>query len=171
MSRRPGDAWTGERKDEVRRLWIEGRSATQIANVLGAGATRMMVLGVIHRNKAAWGIVNRGPSVAMPRTPREPRPASPPKPKAVRHGNALPQRRPAAAPIGPLPTVGTVPFLDARRDQWRFPFWDRFDLATSLYCGRPIAGETPYCAEHRALCIQPLSNSRIAKQTREVEAA
>lgn len=52
------DYWTYPRVDTLKRLWGDGLSASQIANILGDGATRCAVLGKVHR----LGLSKRGPS-------------------------------------------------------------------------------------------------------------
>ena len=42
-------SWTDERVDLLSRLWLEGKSASQIATALGAGLTRNAVIGKVHR--------------------------------------------------------------------------------------------------------------------------
>ncbi len=42
-------SWTDERVEHLSRLWLEGRSASQIAAALGAGLTRNAVIGKVHR--------------------------------------------------------------------------------------------------------------------------
>jgi GcrA cell cycle regulator len=53
-------SWTDERVDLLSRLWMEGRSASQIAAQLGAGLTRNAVIGKVHR----LGLAGRVKSVA-----------------------------------------------------------------------------------------------------------
>ena len=42
-------SWTDERVDLLSRLWLEGKSASQIAGLLGGGLTRNAVIGKVHR--------------------------------------------------------------------------------------------------------------------------
>ena len=42
-------SWTDDRVDILSRLWLEGRSASQIAAALGEGLTRNAVIGKVHR--------------------------------------------------------------------------------------------------------------------------
>lgn len=65
-------AWTDERVDVLRTMWLGGSSASQIAAVLG-DVTRNAVIGKVHR----LGLSGRGKptSTATPRT-RKPRAAS-----------------------------------------------------------------------------------------------
>ena len=43
--------WTEERVELLKKLWLEGLSASQIAGVLGEGVTRNAVIGKVHRLK------------------------------------------------------------------------------------------------------------------------
>src|SRR5262245_51840909 len=65
-------SWTDERVEQLKRLWSEGLSASQIAAELG-GITRNAVIGKVHR----LGLSGRAkaPSSAAPR-PRKTRPPS-----------------------------------------------------------------------------------------------
>ena len=42
-------SWTDERVQILSRLWLEGKSASQIATALGGGLTRNAVIGKVHR--------------------------------------------------------------------------------------------------------------------------
>ena len=53
-------SWTDERIDQLSRLWLEGRSASQIATALGGGLTRNAVIGKVHR----LGLAGRVKSMA-----------------------------------------------------------------------------------------------------------
>ena len=43
--------WTTEREEKLKQLWKKGHSGSQIANMLGEGATRNSVLGKAFRLK------------------------------------------------------------------------------------------------------------------------
>ncbi len=55
-------SWTDERVELLSQLWLEGRSASQISAVLGAGLTRNAVIGKVHR----LGLAGRVKPVASP---------------------------------------------------------------------------------------------------------
>src|SRR5262245_6268985 len=57
--------WTFERVEDLRRLWAEGYTASQIADELGGGFGRCAVLGKVNR----LGLVRR--KQAAPRKPKE----------------------------------------------------------------------------------------------------
>src|SRR4051794_16711890 len=69
--------WTEERVGLLKKLWLEGLSASQIAKQLG-GVTRNAVIGKVHR----LGLSGRATPSQPPRpafkTPRPPRPATSP---------------------------------------------------------------------------------------------
>ncbi|HHB83366.1 MAG TPA: GcrA cell cycle regulator, partial [Devosia sp.] len=44
-------AWTDDRVSILKKLWMEGLSASQIAVELGEGVTRNAVIGKVHRLK------------------------------------------------------------------------------------------------------------------------
>ena len=60
-------SWTDERVDLLSRLWLEGKSASQIAKALGGGLTRNAVIGKVHR----LGLAGRVKATAAPTSPDE----------------------------------------------------------------------------------------------------
>ena len=91
-------AWTDERIALLKQYWEEGRSASQIAEVLGEGLSRNAVIGKAHR----LGLASRpsplktGEPKAEAKTVRaEPKPAAP---------RAAPRPTPAPAPAAAAPT-------------------------------------------------------------------
>src|SRR5262249_4883212 len=64
-------SWTDERVDQLKSLWTEGLSASQIARVLGQGITRNAVIVKVHR----LGLAGRATParVDRPRLPSAPR--------------------------------------------------------------------------------------------------
>lgn len=65
--------WTDERVDLLKKLWMEGLSASQIAAELGGGVTRNAVIGKVHRLKLS-ARAKPAASAARPR-PSQPRPS------------------------------------------------------------------------------------------------
>ncbi len=62
--------WTEERVELLKKLWLEGLSASQIAGVLGEGVTRNAVIGKVHRLKLTG---RAKPANATPRARTAPR--------------------------------------------------------------------------------------------------
>jgi GcrA cell cycle regulator len=62
--------WTEERVELLKKLWLEGLSASQIAGVLGDGVTRNAVIGKVHRLKLTG---RAKPASSAPRARTAPR--------------------------------------------------------------------------------------------------
>src|SRR5271166_6594664 len=60
-------SWTDERVELLRQHWLEGKSASQIANLLGPGLTRNAVIGKVHRLGLAGRAKSPGSGSAHPR--------------------------------------------------------------------------------------------------------
>jgi len=65
--------WTDERVELLKKLWMEGLSASQIAGVLGEGVTRNAVIGKVHRLKLSG---RAKPASSAPRARTTPRPTA-----------------------------------------------------------------------------------------------
>ncbi|KKB08389.1 GcrA family cell cycle regulator [Devosia chinhatensis] len=65
--------WTDERVELLKKLWMEGLSASQIAGELGEGVTRNAVIGKVHRLKLS---ARAKPTNTAPRARPAPRPAA-----------------------------------------------------------------------------------------------
>ncbi len=139
--------WPEERVAVLKKLWLEGLSASQIAKQLG-GVTRNAVIGKVHRLGLS-GRANRSqPPRPVFKAPRAPRPAP----------SSLAPRRLAPNTVDPTPVVyveepgsATVLTLGAHMCKWPIgdPASDNF-----TFCGRRI-GDGSYCTEHARLAYQP----------------
>ena len=141
--------WTEERVSILKKLWLEGLSASQIAKQLG-GVTRNAVIGKVHRLGLSGRATPSSPPRPVFKTPRPPRPIS----------TSLAPRRiaSAAAPSEPQspqyveePGSATVLTLGAHMCKWPIgdPSSDSF-----TFCGRRI-NDGPYCVEHARVAYQP----------------
>ena len=142
--------WTDERVAILKKLWLEGLSASQIDKQL-VGVTRHAVIGKVHR----LGLSGRA-------TPSQPRQATYKAPRAPRPVAAAPRRvaEPAHQPAPRVqvyrdeaPGSATVLTLGAHMCKWPIgdPSSDSF-----TFCGRR-SGEGPYCHEHSQVAYQPPS--------------
>lgn len=146
--------WTEDRVGALKKLWLEGQSASQIAKQLGGGVTRNAVIGKVHRLGLSGRAAPSQPARATFR-PSRPRPAQPTQaPSAPRRIEAV-QPRPAPptvpAPMPDLPGTATVMTLGAHMCKW--PIGDPSSTEFS-FCGRR-ASEGVYCVEHARVAYQP----------------
>lgn len=136
--------WTDERVEQLKSLWTEGLSASQIARVLG-GVTRNAVIGKVHR----LGLAGR----ASPN--RVERPRMPLAPKiSVRAHHHMPE--PPVVEEDPLilddGSHATVLTINDRMCRWPIgdPSADEFH-----FCGRKPKTGSPYCEAHARKAYQP----------------
>ncbi len=151
--------WTEDRVGALKKLWLEGQSASQIAKTLGGGVTRNAVIGKVHRLGLSGRAAPSQPARATYR-PTRPRPAASAQPaqapSAPRRIEAA-QPRPVAptppppAPMPELPGTATVLTLGAHMCKW--PIGDPSSREFS-FCGRR-ASEGVYCGEHARVAYQP----------------
>ncbi len=148
--------WTEDRVGALKKLWLEGQSASQIAKQLGGGVTRNAVIGKVHRLGLSGRAAPSQPARATFR-PSRPRPAAQPTqaPSAPRRIEAVQPRAIAApsvpAPMPDLPGTATVMTLGAHMCKW--PIGDPSSNEFS-FCGRR-SSEGVYCVEHARVAYQP----------------
>ena len=83
--------WTEDRVEQLKKMWAEGLSASQIAAKLAGGVTRNAVIGKVHR----LGLSNRnGGGGSSAEAPAKAEPKAAPETKAA---------KPAPAPEPPMP--------------------------------------------------------------------
>ncbi len=159
-------SWTDERVELLRQHWTEGKSASQIAGLLGHGLTRNAIIGKVHR----LGLAGRAkaPGSSAPR----PRPAQAPRPQAVRpapqprvHGATALAMAPAqvedeaeALESVVLPMSLRVTIVDLRETMCKWPLGDPTS-PEFRYCGSTCANG-PYCAHHSRMAYQPAHDRR-----------
>src|ERR1700756_3191542 len=152
--------WTDERVENLKKLWTDGLSASQIAAELG-GITRNAVIGKVHR----LGLSGRAksPTSAAPR-PR----------KARAHSHMLRGSRPAIrgntalahayeVEVEPEPELvdNIIPLgqrrtiLELTEETCRWPIGDPGSPEFFFCGGHTIAG-LPYCAYHSRVAYQPV---------------
>jgi GcrA cell cycle regulator len=147
--------WSSERIEQLRTLWRDGLSASQIAAVLG-GITRNAVIGKAHRlglTGRPSPIKNRPAGSARPRPPRRPRAERLPAPRSATTA-AAPMRRVEALPPLELEDMPGATILTLTDRICKWPIGDPRD-ANFHFCGRVSAEGLPYCAEHARRAYQP----------------
>ena len=125
-------SWTDERVEVLKKLWLDGFSASQIAKQLGGGLTRNAVIGKVHR----LGLSGR----AAPSQPQRP------TFKATRPVRSAPSPQVACEEPG----SATVLTLGSHMCKWPIgdPSRDGFS-----FCGR-ASSDGPYCVQHARVAYQ-----------------
>lgn len=186
-------AWTDERVDILKKMWGEGKSASQIATELG-GVTRNAVIGKVHR----LGLSNR-PTAAKPAAAKVEAPKPAPKPKKPKV--EVQKEEPVAAPVVQKPIPRPRPIITAGKPlppqrsasevseealanvkkieekarkltlmqlTERTCKWPIGDPATEefWFCGHPVEPGKPYCETHVSVAFQPMSSRRDRRASR-----
>lgn len=170
--------WTEDRVDLLRRLWIDGLSASQIAAELG-GITRNAVIGKVHR----LGLGGRvRPQITGSVTPRRPLPIGPNGTTPVMPGTPRPTGRqavvgnmalkmdpapvrisppqPETAPAVPTPAENTrMTILTLTEYSCKWPIGDPTN-PDFHFCGRRSVTGLPYCGHHARIAYQPVQERR-----------
>jgi len=135
--------WSEDRVEQLKTLWTEGLSASQIARALG-GVTRNAVIGKVHR----LGLAGR----ARPSLSERPRlPMAPKSPSVRAHVPAVPvvEEDPLLLDDGHFATVLTI---SDRMCRW--PIGDP-SASEFHFCGRSPKAGSPYCEAHARKAYQP----------------
>lgn len=145
--------WTDERVEILKRLWLDGLSASQIAKHLG-GVTRNAVIGKVHRLGLSGRAAPSQPTRPAFKAPRPARPAAtvtpPPARRAVEHVAAAPAPR----PLNYVEEPGSATVLTLGAHMCKWPIGDPSSDAFT-FCGRSNGGDGPYCIEHARVAYQP----------------
>ena len=168
-------SWTDERVEQLRKLWLEGLSASQIAAELANGITRNAVIGKVHRLGLSGRVKAPGPAAAGPARPKQTARPAPPRPIApvVRGNTALAMKpRIAPAPVERpyeevvIPISERVTIMELREAMCRWPMGDPTN-PDFRFCGaRRTDGGGPYCGPHSRVAYQPAQDRR-KRQTQE----
>lgn len=110
-----------------------GKSAKQIAEEMGDGMTRSMVLGHIHRYKKKHGITTD---------------KRVPPPKPVNKDPRPPKPKPELKKVDVEPLHKKIEDLSHR--DCRYPYGD----GPFTFCGHPAEPWSSYCASHREVCVR-----------------
>ena len=139
--------WTDERVELLKKLWLDGLSASQIAKQLG-GVTRNAVIGKVHRLGLSGRATPSQPTRTTFKAPRPPRPISTAAPRRTQT-HATPAPRPVY--YVEEPGSATVLTLGAHMCKWPIgdPATDSF-----TFCGKRI-DDGSYCVDHARVAYQP----------------
>lgn len=179
-------SWTDDRVEVLKKMWGEGKSASQIAKELG-GVTRNAVIGKVHR----LGLSNRATTSkapaktakakdAKPRTTAKPASKKVEAPIVPTKSVAIPPRKPiikAGQPLPPQPSnneiskeaLAKVAKVEKKAKKLKLMEltektckWPVGDPATEdfWFCGLSVETGKPYCEAHNSVAFQPMSSRR-----------
>ena len=140
--------WTDDRVTTLKKLWLDGLSASQIAKQLG-GVTRNAVIGKVHRLGLSGRAAPSQPARPILKAPRPARPA-PPAPVVMRR----PTPPMMATPVYAREETGSATVLTLGAHMCKWPIGDPATDGFS-FCGRRTGEDGPYCIEHARLAYQP----------------
>ena len=145
--------WTEERVELLKKLWLDGLSASQIAKQLG-GVTRNAVIGKVHRLGLSGRAAPSQPTRPVFKAPRAPRPAAPPAPRRIEAAAAA-HHAPAPPPPSFYEEPGSATVLTLGAHMCKWPIGDPASDGFT-FCGRRSEREGgPYCSEHARVAYQP----------------
>jgi GcrA cell cycle regulator len=142
--------WTDERVSTLKKLWLEGLSASQIAKQLG-GVTRNAVIGKVHRLGLSGRAAPSQPTRPAFKPQRIARPAAP-APQPVRRPSVIAQ--PQDPPVRRVEEPGSATVLTLGAHMCKWPIGDPSSDGFS-FCGRRTGEDGPYCIEHARVAYQP----------------
>ena len=133
-------SWTAEKEEKLKQLWKKGHSGSQIARLLGDGATRNSVLGKSFRLKLQSRVVTKK---TTPRTNAEK--DNSPEIKAQKLGRK--EKFKALLISKNFPPEQPTILEDLNQDTCRYPLGEKLEPA-KFFCGRKPVDKYPYCELH-----------------------
>jgi len=157
-------SWDDNRIEQLKKLWGDGLSASQIAAELG-GVTRNAVIGKVHRLGLS-GRAKAKPAVAA--RPRKVVKAPQRTTTIVSRGNlavveyveAVPEVMPVRENVV-IPMSRRISIMELREGVCRWPLGDPLQ-SDFAYCGGDCGVGRTYCEPHSRIAFQPQGDRRRA---------
>lgn len=163
-------SWNDERVELLRKMWMDGLSASQIAGELGNGITRNAVIGKVHRLGLSGRVKTMSNAPARPRTQQPRAPRANPAPRRAPNGagvvgnvalaysfRAAPAPRPIEDVVAPICEPVTI--MELREGMCRWPLGDPA-TPEFRYCGGKAEIGVTYCPYHSRMAYQPAQDRR-----------
>lgn len=129
-------SWTEERVELLTQLWGQGKTAAEIAKLLGEGVTRNAVIGKAHRLKLS----NRASPIQQ-------------------NDNVKPKEPVKKTVKAKKKSTKGVKLADLKERMCHWPIGDPKDK-NFHFCGCPSAPGMPYCEEHAKIAYQAPGKAR-----------
>lgn len=157
-------SWDDDRIEQLKKLWSDGLSASQIAAELG-GVTRNAVIGKVHRLGLSGRAKTKPAVAARPRkvvktTMRTTSIGIRGNLAVVELADAEPDIRPVRENVV-IPMSRRISIMELREGVCRWPLGD--PLQTDFaYCGADCGAGRTYCEAHARIAFQPHNDRRRA---------
>lgn len=135
-------SWTDERVALLKKLWVEGKTAAEIASELG-GVTRNAVIGKAHRLKLS----NRVSPIQQNKKPAPPAAKPQPEKKLAKLAEQDNNKK-------------GIPLMELDASMCRWPLGDPREERFG-FCGDKKMAGIPYCAHHAKAAYQAATRNRI----------
>lgn len=153
-------SWTDERVMLLKRLWVEGKTAAEIAKTIGGGVTRNAVIGKAHRMKLSGRI-----SPIQENT----------RPETTAHRAAPKTQKQTMTRVTPREIISSVQvpiieenycfgegvqLVELKERMCRWPIGDPKEEKFK-FCGGPSIEGFPYCDHHCRAAFQSNNKSKL----------
>jgi len=160
-------AWTEERAQRVKALWLEGKSATQISRLVAEPnwkPSRNTIIGKVHRMGCmAEGRAQPSKPMRAPAVSRSLNRLTVSAANKIRHrvsaatglpvGEPIAATRPRQEAYTPLPGTTPVPWIERKGWQCCWPVGG--EGADTLYCGSRSLSDSMWCETHHRMGHAP----------------
>jgi GcrA cell cycle regulator len=163
-------SWTDERIELLRKLWLEGLSASQIARELANGISRNAVIGKVHRLGMSGRVKTAAPASVRPKV-KTARPVVHQRMSApmMRGNTALALKSQPVEALLParqeedvvIPMSEMVTIMELKESMCRWPMGDPSSGEFRFCGGKKGANQSgPYCSYHARIAYQPAQDRR-----------
>lgn len=161
-------AWSLEMEEQLKKLWADGLSCSQIAKKIG-GVSRNAVIGKVHR----LGLSGRA-NPARPTLPKRGRTKALSAPKSHsgggsrRRAKVLPAPEPVKLPDPePMDNGEFANVLTIKDSMCKWPIGDPSEPGFR-FCGHRATGPSPYCEAHQQIAFAEPKKRRRTTDARAV---